>query len=161
MKARRTFQNIFNIIFIAGFSIITAAALADGPNIKSNYKVKDGYAVYIGLMPAEMIEGHTSHTMHGGIPIGQYRYHLAIAIFDDKTGKRIKNATVQVYVNNKIGIGTESNKTLEGMDMNGKFIYGNYFTLKTAGPFRIDVNINLGSDLKPIKVTFDYDFAHT
>ena len=161
MEARGKLQNIFSIIFFAGFCIITAAVLANELDVKSRHQVKDGYAVYIGLMPAEMIEGHTLHTMHGGIPIGQYRYHLAIAIFDDKTGKRIKNAKVQVSINNKIGIGMESNKTLEDMDVNGKFIYGNYFTLKTAGPFRIDVNINLGTDLKPIKVTFDYDFAHT
>ena len=161
MNARRTFRNIFSIIFIAGFSIISVTALANEPNIKSNYKIKDGYAVYIGLMPAEMIEGHTSHTMHGGIPTGQYRYHLAIAIFDDKTGKRIKNAKVQVYINNKIGIGMESNKVLEKMKLNGKSIYGNYFTLKTAGPFLIDVTINLGNNLKTIKIAFDYDFAHT
>ena len=134
---------------------------ASESNIKPNHIVKDGYVIYLGLIPAEMIEGHTSYSMHGGIPSGQYRYHLAIAIFDDETGKRIKNAKVQVSISNRIGIGMESNKALEDMDMNGKFMYGNYFKLKTAGPYRIDVIIDLGSNRKPLKVVFNYDFAHT
>jgi len=161
MEKSGILKNICNIIFISGLYIITSTALGNELDIKSSHQVKDGYAVYIGLMPAEMLEGHTSGTMHGGIPIGQYRYHLAIAIFDDKTGKRIKNAIVQVAINNKNGIGMESNKTLENMELNGKIIYGNYFTLKTAGPFHVVASINIGNSLKPIKVEFDYDFAHT
>lgn len=161
MNIRRSFRNAINLVFIVSFIITMPVLQASGPNIKSSYKVKDGYAIYLGLIPAEMIEGHTSHSMHGGIPTGQYRYHLAIAIFDDKTGKRIKNAKIQVIINNRIGIGMESNKALEDMEMNGKFMYGNYFTLKTAGPYRIDVSIDLGNDLNSIKVVFDYDFAHT
>lgn len=161
MNIRRSFRNAINLVFIVSFIITMPVLQASGPNIKSSYKVIDGYAIYLGLIPAEMIEGHTSHSMHGGIPTGQYRYHLAIAIFDDKTGKRIKNAKIQVIINNRIGIGMESNKALEDMEMNGKFMYGNYFTLKTAGPYRIDVSIDLGNNLNPIKVVFDYDFAHT
>jgi len=161
MNIRRNFRNAINLVFVVSFMITMPVVQASGLNIKSSYKVKDGYAIYLGLIPAEMIEGHTSHFMHGGIPTGQYRYHLAIAIFDDKTGKRIKNAKIQVNINNRIGIGMESNKALEDMEMNGKFMYGNYFTLKTAGPYRIDVSIDFGNDLNPIKVVFDYDFAHT
>jgi len=161
MNIRRSFRNAINLVFIVSFIMTMPVLQASGPNIKSSYKVIDGYAIYLGLIPAEMIEGHTSHSMHGGIPTGQYRYHLAIAIFDDKTGKRIKNAKIQVIINNRIGIGMESNKALEDMEMNGKFMYGNYFTLKTAGPYRIDVSIDLGNNLNPIKVVFDYDFAHT
>ena len=161
MKVRKGVKNIFKLLLMVGFICTMGIVQANGPNIKPNHIVKDGYVIYLGLLPAEMIEGHTSHSMHGGIPSGQYRYHLAIAIFDDETGKRIKNAKVQVSISNRIGIGMESNKALEDMDMNGKFMYGNYFKLKTAGPYRIDVIIDLGSNRKPLKVVFNYDFAHT
>ena len=134
---------------------------ANDSSTNPNLQVKDGLAIYLGLLPAEMIDGHVAHSMHGGLPIGQNRYHIAIAVFDDKTGKRIKNAKVQVSVNKKVGIGMGSHKLLEDMKLNGKFMYGNYFSLKTAGPYRIDVTINFDNGEKTVNVVFNYDFAHT
>jgi len=161
MNIKNRFQAIFNFVLIICIVSTVFVARASDSNIKSSLQVKDGLAIYLGLLPAEMIDGHVAHSMHGGLPIGENRYHIAIAIFDDKTGKRIKNAKVQVSVNRKIGIGTESNKLLEDMKLNGKFMYGNYFSLKTAGPYRIDVNIKFVDGRKSVNVLFKYDFAHT
>lgn len=149
------------IMAINGFLLVFLFAQIGSTETMPQNQIKDGLAIYLGLLPAEMIEGHTAKSMHGGLPTGLYRYHIAIALFDDKTGERVTNAKVLVRVNNRSGVGPDTFKPLEGMDLNGKFMYGNYFTLKTAGPYRIDVEILKEKSDKPIRVTFDYDFAHT
>ncbi len=154
-------RKILNTISIIILILPTVNKPAYSSEFSPRNQVKNGIAIYLGLLPAEMIEGHTASSMHGGLPTGHNRYHVAVAIFNDKTGLRINNATVQIRVNNKIGAGPEPYKKLEGMEMNGKFMYGNYFSLKTAGPYRIDVRVFISGTDKPIEVTFDYDFAHT
>lgn len=161
MKLTKHFLNISNQVFFFAFVLAVSSAYASDSNIHPRYKVKDGLAVYLGLIPAEMIEGHYAKSMHGGAPMGQYRYHLAIAIFDDKTGERIKNSKVEIRISSRDGVGMETSNKLEDMTMNGKHMYGNYFSLKTTGPYRVDVNIKFGGDRKPINLVFNYDFAHT
>ena len=153
----RYLNNIHFVLFLF-FSVIAQTCASD---VTPRYQVKDGIAIYLGLLPAEMIEGHTAKSMHGGLPVGLYRYHVAVAVFDNKTGQRVESAKVQVRVSNRVGVGPDPFKDLEGMQMNGKFMYGNYFSLKTAGPYRIDVKVRVGNSVRPIQVTFDYDFAHT
>ncbi len=151
------------IKFISAWSffLFMSIAQASAPSTLPRYQIKDGLAIYIGLLPAEMVEGHKSGSMHGGLPTGQHRYHIAIALFDSQKGERVNNATVLVRVNNRIGVGPDAFKKLEGMEMNGKFMYGNYFSLKTAGPYRIDIKIIPDKAHKPIEVYFEYDIAHT
>jgi hypothetical protein len=65
----------------------------------SLHKIVDGVAIYLGVIPAELIEGHPkAHPesgLHGGAPpVTEERYHIVIALFDAKTGARITNAKV-------------------------------------------------------------------
>ncbi len=149
------------LMFVWSLFLFISMAQASAPLTFPRYQTKEGLAIYIGLLPAEMVEGHKSGSMHGGLPTGQHRYHIAIALFDSLKGERVNNATVLVRVNNRIGVGPDAFKKLEAMEMNGKFMYGNYFSLKTAGPYRIDVKIIPDKAHKPIEVTFEYDIAHT
>lgn len=141
--------------------LIVSNGNANDSNINLRYQVKDGLAIYIGLVPAEMIEGINSKSMHGGLPVGTYRYHIAVAIFNHNTGKRVNNANVTVSINNLNGIGLESSKRLENMSMNNKNMYGNYFSLKSSGPYKIRVNIRQGGNKAPINIIYLYNLAHT
>lgn len=161
MKTYIFSKSLFKQAVIISSILIISLAHASDPQIHPRVHVKDGLAIYLSLMPAEMLEGHIANSMHGGLPTGIYRYHIAIAVFDEKTGQRINNANVQVRISNRIGVGPDSFKPLETMEMGGKVMYGNYFVPKTTGPFRIDVKIYPYKERKPVEVMFQYDVAHT
>ena len=58
------------------------------------HQTVDGMSIYFGALPAQIIQDHED--MHGGNDnIGEYTYHILIAIFDSKTGKRILYAKVK------------------------------------------------------------------
>jgi len=160
-KMNQSKNGTFSIVVSFILFIFSAQLLASGPTVKPRYQVKDGVAVYLGFIPAEMIEGHTANPMHGGVPTGTYRYHIAAAIFNDKTGNRIKGAEIEIKIHNREGISLKTAKKLEDMEMNGEHLYGNYFSLKSSGPYQINVSIKMGSRKKIINLVFYYDFAHT
>ncbi|GBE08570.1 MAG TPA: hypothetical protein ENG90_09615 [Gammaproteobacteria bacterium] len=96
------------LIGVAIFQPIAAAA--DAPD---NFQVVDGVAIYLGVVPAQVIQGHPKEhlesKMHGGVPIKGHRDHVVVALFDDATGKRIENAKVKGSVM-EIGLGGETKK---------------------------------------------------
>src|SRR6266545_7081070 len=75
------------------------------------YKLAGGLAVYIGVVPAEIVRGHSSQhaekTMHGGAPKGAHQYHVVAAVFDAASGNRISDATVTAQVS---GLGLSGSK---------------------------------------------------
>jgi len=116
---------------------LTAAADTD------RYQVVDGVAIYLGLMPSEMVLGHPRQfpekEMHGSIPQGKDRYHVVIALFDDATGKRIGGAQVIATVSESGSVGQR--KALEPMNIHNTRTYGNWFVLSGHGPYRIHLEI--------------------
>lgn len=118
-------------------------------------KVVHGIAIYLGVMPAQMIQGHPEKEMHGGEPKGKKRYHVVIALFDDVTHKRITDAKVKATVGG-IGLGGKR-KTLEPMHIAGTETYGNWFTLAGPGRYRIHLEINGIKDRDRIEADFDYE----
>jgi len=153
----KIFLAIRQFITILILLIITMnQSIADIAN-SNQHKIIDGVSIYLGVLPAEIIEGPAAVNMHGGLPVGQYRYHVSIAIFN-KNGKRLNNANIAVRLS------TPDNKTefisLEEMPFNNNLIYGNYFTLHESGPYRIEVNIKHPSYPKLIKTEFQYQISH-
>ncbi|MFV1984774.1 MAG: hypothetical protein ACC657_14610 [Thiohalomonadales bacterium] len=144
------------IIILISLVITMNQSIADIAN-SNQHKIIDGISIYLGILPAEIIEGPAAISMHGGLPVGQYRYHVSIAIFN-KNGKRLNNANIAVRLS------TPDNKTefisLEEMPFNNNLIYGNYFTLHEFGPYRIEVNIKHPNYPKLIKTEFQYQISH-
>lgn len=124
---------------MAVLGLTTASAIAEDTEL---HRIVDGIAVYLGVLPAEMIRGHPKahpeSQMHGGIPT-EPRYHLTVAIFDAASGERITKAAVTVKVTGSRGSPLE--KTLEPMAIAGKRSYGNYISMPGAAPYRIEVQI--------------------
>ncbi len=134
---------------------LTATFAADA----STYKVVNGVAIYLGVIPAEMILGHPkAHTeteMHGGVPPGKHQQHVVVALFDNATGKRISDAKVSAQVHEINLAGTR--KELEPMLIAGTVSYGNYFNMPvTSNPYRIRVLIKLPGVADVIEAQFDY-----
>ncbi|MHB1216393.1 MAG: hypothetical protein ACYCY9_15555 [Thiobacillus sp.] len=127
----------------------------------SQHQVVDGIAVYLGILPAEILLGHqvdsAGREMHGSVPPGNYRYHVVVAIFDANTGLRISNAQVEARVSETGHTGLR--KKLEPMLIQGTVTYGDYFTLPTPGPYKVEIEIVQPGATTPTTVVFDYRFG--
>lgn len=146
----------------AVLSIAALAASAAFAADSATHKVVHGVAIYLGVLPAEMILGHpkphTETEMHGGVPAGQHQQHVVVALFDAATGKRIGGAKVSARVHEINLAGTQ--KKLEPMLIAGTVSYGNYFNMPaTNNPYRIRVLIELPGVAGVIEAQFDYQHA--
>ena len=127
------------------------------PDDSGQHKIVNGVAIYLGVMPSEMILGHAEAEMHGGVPAGDHQYHVLVSLFDNATGKRITNAQVKANVY-EIGL-SGVQKKLEPMLTAGTISYGNYFNMAGANPYRILVQIRLPGSTGAIEAEFEYRHA--
>ena len=143
---------------LVGAVVVFLSAVATAADAPENYQVVDGVAIYLGLMPAQIIEGHPmSHTeagMHGGVPAGSQSNHVMVALFDAATGKRIGDAMVKAAVG-EMGMGLQW-KTLEPMQIADTITYGNYFVMPENGIYRIQVRIHLLGRPQPVVAIFTH-----
>ncbi len=65
------------LVVMSMVMLIPIAAAADAPQ---NFQVVQGVAIYLGVMPAQMVRGHPK--MHGGVPAAGYEDHVIVALFD-------------------------------------------------------------------------------
>ena len=152
---RFTIQSLFGVFFLASLT----SAFASDPRLTPKVQIIDGLAIYLGIIPAEMIEGHIAKLMHGGLPVGTHRYHISVAIFDNNTGNRIHNSVITVRIASSSGTGPGAAKQLEEMTLNKTRLYGNYFSIQSQGPYIIDVTVTLKG--KDINARFKMEVAHT
>jgi hypothetical protein len=114
--------------------------------------------IYLGLLPAEMVRGHPAHhtesSMHGGASAASGEYHVVIALFDARNGKRITGAHISARVSD-VGLFGEE-KTLAPMQIAGTETYGNYFPMAGNGPFRIAIVIRLPGESQDTKAEFEH-----
>ena len=155
----RHFKTLLRIAILSIATWLASAALAAD---SATHKVVNGVAIYLGVLPAEMILGHPkTHTeaqMHGGVPPGQNQYHVLVSVFDAVSGKRIGGAKVSVRVYEISLAGTQ--KKLEPMLIAGTITYGNYFNIPAANnPYRIRVLIELPGVAGVIETEFEYQHA--
>jgi hypothetical protein len=146
--------------------LILAAALATFaevivPAIASHvdqFKAIGGLSVYLGVVPAEIVRGHSPEhpegVMHGGAPSGKKDSHVVVAVFDAGTGKRIADSEVVARVA-ETGL-TREKKKLEAMKIADTVTYGNYFRMTAKGPYRISAEIRTAGATRPLTVDFEY-----
>ena len=142
------------LLLVMGLITLNAgAAASDAPE---TFQVVDGVAIYLGVMPAQIVQGHAKEheesKMHGGVPAGRYRDHVVVALFDDASGRRIEDAQVTAGVM-ELGLGPER-KTLEPMRINDSVTYGNYFDMPDNGIYHIQVRIRLSGHSQSVEATF-------
>ena len=151
---------VFRIVLLVIFPIFASSAATTTPE---DFKVVSGVAIYLGVVPSELIKGHpgehTEREMHGGVPTGQHRHHVVVALFDNASGKRIENAKVQASVA-EIGL-SGPEKALEPMTIAGATTYGNYFTMSGQGPYIIRLQIQRPEMPGIIKAIFKLRHFHS
>jgi len=147
------------IPLIIGLATVQSFA-ADGA-AQDNYQLVDGVAIYLGVVPAQIVRGHPmGHAeagMHGGMPAGRNSNHVVVALFDAASGKRIEDAQVTASVN-ELALGPDW-KSLEPMRIADTITYGNYFNMPDAVAYRIHLRIRLPGQEQAIKATFTHEHA--
>jgi hypothetical protein len=132
-----------------------APTLADVANER---KQAAGMVFYMGIVPAAIVQshppGHPERAMHGGVPSGSSQYHVMVAIFDAKTGRRIPDAEVRARVES-VGLGGEE-KALEPMPIANLMTYGNFFDMSGKGAFRIVLHVRRPGAPRIVDVQFDH-----
>jgi hypothetical protein len=143
---------------LAPLALTAALAMMSLAAADDLYREADGLAVYLGLLPAEMVRGqpprHLEERMHGGPPRGEHAYHLTVAVFDAGTGARIEDAKVEAEVA-RIGL-RGPRRTLEPMALADTITYGGYVTFGGRGLFRIRLWITTPDRPEPVGISFDH-----
>ena len=121
-------------------------------------KHADGLAVYMGVLPAQLLRGNaaTDHvaTMHGSLPRGSGSHHVVISIFDERTQRQLADATVEASVASP-GL-AETRRVLEPMKIGDTTTYGNFFPMSEPGSFVVRVTIRRPAHDRPTQVQFNY-----
>lgn len=121
----------------------------------AQHETVDGLEVYIGLLPAPMVQkfpkGSEEKRMHGGPP-GARRYHLVAALFDSGTGRRIERAEVRAQVA-PLGLGA-ADKHLQPMTVQGAASYGQYFNIPENGQYTITVTVRRAHQAPAVAARF-------
>lgn len=139
--------------------LIASVLLCASASAETDYsKSVGGYSVYLGVVPAEIVKGHTAAhteaTMHYGAKTTGDSHHVMVSIMDEKTGKQVANATVEGRVG-EIGLSV-TGKKLEPMIIAGTTTYGNFFPMSGTGPFQIDVEFRLSGQAQTQSTRFYY-----
>jgi len=115
----------------------------------------DGLTVYLGVIPAEVLQGHPA--MHGPTPSGVHRYHVVAAIFDTTSGARITDAIVMARVSGLGLSGTE--KALEHMNVADAVTFGGFFDLPGADLYAVRITVRRPGSREPPRA-FDFKYDH-
>ena len=146
------------LILAAALAIFAEATVPAIASHIDQFKAVGGLSVYLGILPAEIVRGHSPEhpegVMHGGVPSGKKYSHVVVAVFDTKTGKRVADAEVVARVA-EIGL-TGEKKKLEAMKIADTVTYGNYFRMTAKGPYRISAEIRPAGATRPLLVEFEY-----
>jgi hypothetical protein len=155
-----------NLLFMLAATLLWALT-APGDALTAedgSYKTAGGLAVYLGVLPAAMVQGHpkdhAEDAMHGGVPSGRHAVHLMAAVFEAANGARIEDAAVEASVTPIADAAAHVagvTRRLEPMVIAGTVTYGNYFTMRGDGPYRIVLTISQAEAAKSLILEFSYD----
>lgn len=112
----------------------------------------DGMNIYIGILPAEMIQDHRIiHEGREGVMTREQ--HLVVTVVDQETGQRIEDAEVAARIRHEGHAGTY--RSLEPMQIADTITYGNFFSFPEEGGYSIQLRINRAGE-----PTSEVEFRH-
>jgi cytochrome c5 len=118
-----------------------------------------GIDIYLGLVPAETVRAYpkasVERAMHGGVPSGAGHYHVNVSLFDGASHAPISDARVDVRIERRGGVGSES-KTLEPMAISNAPSYGNYVRMAGKASYVITVWVQRSQPSVPIEARFEH-----
>ena len=153
-------RKVLGLIVAFGAAV---AACSDYGDLPRNSQTVDGMTIYVGVMPAELVQGHSTapgdpQALHGGTPQKSSSHHIVVALFDAKSGTRITDAQIRAGVGDR-SYNHEPDRSLEPMEISGTMSYGNFFLMQGAGAWRIHLEILRAGASRPVEADFAYEHA--
>jgi hypothetical protein len=143
---------------IAAFGILVLGC-NDYADLPRSTQTVDGMSVYLGVMPAELVQGHSTvpgdpKALHGGTPQKSSSHHIVVALFDAQTGARITDARIRA------GVGDRSynheGHLFEPMKSTHDELR-QFLPTQGAGAWRIHLEILRAGASRPIEADFAYE----
>ncbi|HEY3076813.1 MAG TPA: hypothetical protein VGJ74_16710 [Burkholderiales bacterium] len=139
------------------FAAAALAALLALPASAQQMKTVDGLVINFGLMSAEKAihaEGHRD-AHPDKFPSGSQ--HILVTLADEKTGRRIGDAQVEVDLIDPKG--KASKKSLLHTSAAGMPDYSELFVFGWSGTYQVRVSVTQGNGAKPVKTSFTVHHA--
>lgn len=118
-----------------------------------------GIEIYLGLVPADTLRAYPKESveraMHGGVPSGAGHYHVNVSLFDGASSAPISDARVDVRIQQRGGVATES-KTLEPMVFRNAPSYGNYVRMGGKATYVMTVRVRTSQRSDPVEASFEH-----
>lgn len=143
-------------IALAGLCLAVSVPAFATPT--GGYQLAGDLAVYLGIVPAQIVRGHPEAQMHSGAPHGSGEYHIVVALFEATSGARVTNAEVGANVSG-MGHIAETRIALEPMLTEGVVTYGGFVSLAGRDRYTITIEIRRpgAAAAKRIMFVFDVD----
>jgi len=144
------------VLWITVLMIVSTNVPASHPQ---QYQVVSGIAIYLTIIPAEMLRGHPKEhpesEMHSQTRVeDSNQHHIMVSLFNAKTGERLKNTLVKAKIS---GVNYEGPvRSLELMVLGGVQSYGNFFNMPLTGTYQVDLEIQQSGKTNTIKAVFQY-----
>lgn len=124
------------------------------------YQTAGSVAAYLGLVPAEIVQGYApgepEARMHGGPPERRHAEHIVVALFDSGSGERIEDASVNARIVSHGGL-DPLEIALEPMVTAGVTTFGGFVTFPGKGSYSIELEIRAAGDAAPTAITFEIE----
>lgn len=156
---RMRLRSVLSVAIVV--SAIGASGCDQGSQLPRNSQTVDGMTIDLGVMPAELVQGHSTKlgdpkSLHGGTPAYSSSHHIVVALFDASTGERITDARIQAGVGDR-SYNHEPGRWLEPMQIAGTTTYGNFFLMQGLGEWRIHLEIHRPGRARPTEADFAYE----
>ena len=148
---------------LAVVAMIALGACGHDRQPPGDSQVFDGMAIYLGVMPAEVVRGHSTaqddpQALHGGTPENAGSHHVVVALFDAKTRVRITDAHIQADIGDR-SYNHGPAKPLVPMQIAGTTTYGNFFPMQGQDVWRIHLTIERPNIAHVTEADFRYEHA--
>lgn len=141
--------------------LITLSGCGRAPS-QTQSQVVAGLRFDYGVVPSAAVNEHPSdhpeRTMHQGPPVAPDSYHVVLALFDAKSGARIKDADVTLELSGPgHGVGRVT-IPLQTMAQVADVTYGGYVTLPYSAKYRLTFDAaHAGGRRDTVKAAFVYE----
>lgn len=154
-----TFRSLKTAIWLFFFAFAVTSVVPGTAAASEPYKVVGDLAVYLGVIPAPVVRGHSPRhpegKMHGGASQQANEYHITIALFERDSGKRVEDAEVWATVSGLGHVGT-TRLRLEPMSIAETVTYGGYVTMSGKDRYTIAVEVRKPGSKGSLKTEFTY-----
>lgn len=146
-------------MFILALAMAASLLGSCGPApAQGQSQVVDGLRLDYGLVAGQQVashpQAHPESRMHAGARGAEHSYHVVLAVFEARSGRRITDAEVGVSLGRPPVHGSVT-LPMELMDVPGQETYGRFVTLPEPGRYRLEFHVRTRGRQQPVRARFE------